>query len=353
MRLVEANDLSFDDKFKNSKDILEQKDIIKEFCANAGFKNYVKQDWDEFIDGTFSTLVIECRHYGLSMDNPFFAFLNAYNNINGNIKVFNDIDTYNVLHNAVANGILDTKQISFTSAQNEQIRILINPNLWKLSNRNDTLYLIKLYDWFLESDLNRYILNAYVKAAFATKAEIIDNKLNFNTVDFENPNTKLWLMRCVFFTEYINDLTALKIKQGLENLQGKNGSFEDSEMPLRIDFLEDIKAKIAPYNIQAGLGNDPLSRNPFLNVNVIEQQVKTLRELVQESSEDITGRTQETDINLDDEDTYDEGDGLSPKQRAAIKRQQQPVIDAVMKTYNVNNEADIKKVLKALSTKDY
>ena len=114
MRLVEANDLSFVDKFKNSRDILEQKSLIKQFCATAGFKNYVKQDWDEFVDNAFSTLSIECKHYGLSLDNPFFALLKEYNNRNGSIAVFKNIDTYNVLHNAVANGILSTKQIALT-----------------------------------------------------------------------------------------------------------------------------------------------------------------------------------------------------------------------------------------------
>lgn len=339
MRLVEANDLSFVDKFKNSRDILEQKSLIKQFCATAGFKNYVKQDWDEFVDNTFSTLSIECKHYGLSLDNPFFAFLKEYNNRNGSIAVFKNIDTYNVLHNAVANGILSTKQIAFTSAQDEQIRILINPNLWKLSNRNDIVYLIKLYDWFLDSDLNRYILNAYVKAAFAPNFEISDHQLTFDNVDFEKLGTKLWLMRCVFLTDYLNELSELKVKQG--------------GMTSMKPVLDNLRKRLAQNNIQVGLGGDPLSRDPFVNVNMIEQQIKTLRELVQESPEDITGRTQETDTNPGEDDNYDEGDGLSAKQRAAIKRQQQPVIDAVKKTYNVNNDVDIRKVLKAISTKDY
>ena len=116
-------------------------------------------------------LNLECFKYNLDKDNPFFQFLDIYSKQNGNIQPFLDKQNYSILHNCISNGVLDIKQLSFKCREVDQIRILVNPYLWQITPKSDILYLIKIYTWIVDENLDTFILNAYVKAAFSKRIE--------------------------------------------------------------------------------------------------------------------------------------------------------------------------------------
>lgn len=330
MILTEANDLSYVQQFKNAKEPDEVADIIKEFCKSAGFNGYNEEEWNKFIDTNLNSLNIECNKYGLSKDNPFFGFLEKYTQQNGNITSFLVKENWNILHNCVSNGVLETKQLSFKCPEIEQVRILVNPNLWNISPKSDVLYLIKLYSWTIDQNLNTYILNAYVKAAFSEEVTLDNGKIDFEKPDMNKIVNKVGLLKCLFFTDYINLLTEDKIKN-------------TAKTPTLV--LQELQKKI--LNIKS---QNMLISHTFESVDLIEQQVGVLREQVQESHRDVDGRYQKTDTEDQNQKTEfgDRSAKFSNRERSNILSKSDSVINAIKSTFNTNNKADIRDILKVL-----
>lgn len=333
MRLNEAGlQTEYVQKFKDAKYPKDKSKIIKEFCKNNGFPNYNEQDFNNFVDNNLYALQLECNTYNLSDNNPFFQFLKRYLEKNGNIKPFIS-DNWNILHNCVSNGVLTTKQLSFRCPADEEIKILLNPNLWNIKPSSDILYLIKLYNWFLEENLNRYVINAYVRAVFSTYTQNAkgQNKLNTNKTDNLNLLTnRISLINLTFFTDKIKTLSDDR----------KTRSDSDRRDLRQLMRMED-----------KGNNNTPYSAT-FQPVDMIENQVGMLREQVQENNvfdidnnSDIESETNGQNKNQGQQYTRSEVNQVLYKSK--------PIIDAINKTYGNGytnlSKADLRNILNILS----
>lgn len=329
MILNEANDLSYVQKFKDAENPSDIEKVLKEFCKSVGFAGYNEKEWNSFIGNNLNALYLECSKYGLSMDNPFFQFLNKYSQQNGNITPFVDRENYSILHNCVSNGVLETKQLSFTCPEVQQVRILVNRNLWNITPKSDILYLIKVYVWLIDENLNSYILNAYVKAAFSDQITTDSGKIDFKEPDMNSTVNKIGLLKCLLFTDYVNSLSEDRIK----NI---------NKTPALA--LQEVQKRILSIKNQ-----NMLISKQFKPVDLIEQQIGTLRERAQESNRDVSGRYQQTDTEYKkSEYGSNSNERFSVKQKAIINQKAKPIIDAIKTTYGVNNLSDIKDILKVL-----
>lgn len=323
MKLTEANDLSFDQHLKDAQSTADKVDVLNEF---GKINNIGGADWEEFVNTNYVPLIRECEAYGLSLDNPFMVFLKKY----GDIKVFLDGQNYDVLHNLVASNTMTTKQLAFTCPEKDQVRILLNPNLWKITPKEDVKWLIKTFIWFLEEDtLNDYIINAYVRAAFSDSIDILDKKGNPTggkkiEVNFDTFDNRKKLLRNLYFTTNINELSDSKIKN-------KGVTISDE--------LKAIQNKI---NAVSG---DYFISHAFQPVDIIEQQIKTLAENVQESGRNENGQKQSTDTQKEQSQegkapTFNQSDAQFLQQNA------QQIINAAGNQLNTKNVGLIKQALK-------
>lgn len=313
MRLTEDNDLSFNQRFKEAKNPSDVLPIIQEFCNMQGFPNYNKEEWDTFINNNLNSIYIECNKYGLSMDNPFFQFLHRYSQQNGTIKPFLDRNNYDLLHNCVSNRILDKKQLSFKCSEEQQVRILLNPHLWDTASKPDLLYLIKVYNWVLSEDLNRYIINKSVRAALSDNLERVDDKLKYDEPDFNDKKSEIMLLKTLFCTKLINEL-----------------EFKDV-----ITVNNSIKSMVE--------NNGMLVSSPIMPADIVEQQIASLSERVQESRRGPNGKFQKG--------TNQKGGGergaerFSPNEKANILSKADKIKKSIISTYKINSAQDLRDIL--------
>lgn len=328
MRLTEDDlQTGYVQKFKDARYPKDIAKVIKQFCKDFGFPNYKEQDFNTFIDNNLYALQLECNQYNLSSNNPFFQFLVRYLEVNSDITPFINQTNWGILHNCISNGILTTKQLSFKCPATEEIKILLNKNLWGIKPSDDILYLIKLYNWFLEENLNRYVINGYVRAIFSKIDR--DNKIDFKSTDnLDKLDNKIALINLTFFSQ--------EIKQITENAQKRVGSSEY--------ILSQLNAKRYKFN------KDAAYRTPFESVDMIENQVEMLQDQVQENSETYKYENPGTDKDTD-------GTGKQDKYTKSYVRQviakSQPIIDTINKTYGNSytslSKSDLRDILNILS----
>lgn len=325
MILVEETDLSYDRSYKQTSDINEIKKIFNEF-----FLDNISSNADEvkrFVDTNMAALGQEARKYSLSMDNPFMLFLKKYRDKNGNLKPFLDnSDIYGVLHNCVSQGIINEKELAFTCPEKDQIRILMNPNLYNITPISDIRYLISLYSDVLEKNMNSFITNAYVKAAFADKIKN-DGNVTYKYSDMNSLNNKQKLLRALLFTDAIDELSDDKVK--IDNKE---------------ESIDKARKKINSINDKF------LVSAPFIAVDLIEHQAKLLRELVQQGSRDEAGRKQQTDI--DKKDTNNANQALTPKQQNYYRSRSSDLLKNLRKQFPdepLSSAKDVSNLLKKIA----
>ena len=330
MILKEATDVSYVQKFKDAKEPDDISNIIKEFCKNSNFNNYNEIEWNSFIDNNLHALNLECFKYNLDKDNPFFQFLDIYSKQNGNIQPFLDKQNYSILHNCISGGVLDIKQLSFKCREVDQIRILVNPYLWQITPKSDILYLIKIYTWIVDENLDTFILNAYVKAAFSKRIELKNGKVHFNDPKMNDLPNKIGLLKCLFFSDYIISLSEDKIKNN-----PKTPVLRLQEIQKNISNIKDSTSLVS---------------HKFESVDLIEKQVQLLKQPVQESGRGVDGQKQETDTDNKYYKIKDKNSDnlLTSKQKQQILLKSDPIINSIKSTYQLKNKSDIKELLKIL-----
>ena len=296
--------IDFNQRFKSTTNPDEIIKIFKDFLRSANFKNYNEEKWNDFVDNNFDTLTIECQYYGLSMENPFFQFLKTYATKNESINVFVYGSRYKLLHNLVSDRYIESKQLSFKCPEDEQIRILLNPNLWRLSN-GDINYLIKLYVWFIDTDLNRYVINSWVKAGFKDK--------------FKTFKDKVALIKCCMFTNYIDELDKEK--------KAKNN---DPKIPLKE--FNDKLTKIT--------GDNMLVSGKFMPINMIYHQVYLLKEGAQESNRGVDGQYQQTDVDNNVNSRTKKSDNFTRVEKIDLNKVKSNVLSDIKK--NINSKLSTK-----------
>lgn len=310
MKLTEANDLSFNQRFKEAQTAVDKVNVLTEF---GKLNNLGGADWDEFVNTNYVPLVRECEAYGLSLDNPFFVFLKKY----GNIKVFLNSENYDILHNIVASNIISTKQLAFTCPESDQVRLLLNPNLWNIAAKDDVKWLIKTFVWFLEENtLNDYVINVYVRAAFSeNSAGTGEQQISVNFDTFANRKK---LLRNLYFTTNINQVNDAKLKSG-----------------------NDDKEKFEQLKTQLNAASDDyfVSR-PLQPVDIIEQQIKVLNQNVQESARGERGQYQQKES-----DEIDPQPQFSKEDTQIIKTRANAIIDAAGKELQSTDRGAIKRAL--------
>lgn len=302
--LLEATD--FKNEYKNNlSDYSKILSLLKEFGITNGFNSNV---WNEFVDNNLSTLQTECNNFGLSMENPFFQFLSLYQQKNGSIDIFTDKERYNLLHNLVAQGVIGTKQLTDKAAEDAQIRILWNKNLWSIDNIADISYLIKSYVWVLSNDMNKNIINRYLKLALSEDG------------DMNNIDSKIKLLKVLYFTDYPVEL--------LNNITRDNDIQNNDNIEKYLTFLKNA------------INNTPnLISGQFIPVDNIEANFNTLYSDVQESNRDLlTGKKQQSET--DSTEAY--------KNITAAKYQQ---IKA--RTSNIKAEIDKQLVSRGINPEDF
>lgn len=330
MILKEANDLSYVQKFKDAQ---KNKDpelpikLIKEFLKSCNFKNYNEEEYNKFVDTNSHTLYLECDIYSLSLENPFFKFLQEYSLKNSNISPFLIKENYNIVHNLIAKDIIETKQLANTCSVDKQIRILFNPNLWSIQSKNDINYLIKLFNWVLDTKINDYVLNYYVKILFSPE-KITDYKnVDLKKINLDNFNTKQLFLRCLFFTDYIN------------KIDDRNLINDDNKIS---EYFEGIR-----NNISKLADNAMFVSAKFRSVDEIEQAVKMLKENVQEGNRGLDGKYRETDTNnkITDKKT---ANNINPTEKRQILNKSAATIEAIKRDYGITDKQSIRDILKIL-----
>lgn len=301
--------------FRNAKTPEEEQNVIAQFCANFGFASYNADDWNTFIKNNLNSLHIECTYYGLNKDNPFFMFLQQYSVQNHNIKAFLVTGKYNILHNLLSNNQITEKQLNWTCSEQEQIRILLNPNLWGVSPLSDISYLIRVYCDIVSDNLTYYIRNDY----------IINTLTGGNPATINSTTVRICLLKCIFFTEYIAQL----YEAFLNNDSQKS---------------EEIKNKILALK---GDGYRSLVSGEFNSADSIEHQINILSETSQRSGRAADGRFQrDTGKENPREEEYSQ---FTNQQLKVIKQNAPQIVNQIKTTFGVKSNAAARDLLKALA----
>lgn len=313
--LVEASDLSFNDKFKKASSD-EVDDVIFQFLKTI-LANIPDEQLKEFVRKNISLLYSECKRYTLSEDNPFIIYLNKYNKKNGNIDPFLSYENYAFIHNLLANRKINEKQLAFNCPEDEQIRILLNPNLF-LETNSDKNYLVDIYSYILSANLNNYIKNDFIKSIF-------------NGQNLKDITSKIELLMLLYFTDYLQTVN-------------DNGIKSDKLSKEEIAIIqEEAKNKIQ---------NKALVSSKFISVDLIEHQFKLLSELTQESSRDEYGKQQQTDIdNKSKEEKSSVNDRWNEGQKRTIRSKIADIKKSFETIYNdgeIMSRQDFKDLLNAI-----
>lgn len=331
---------------------LEIMKVIQRFLATLNFKGYDENKFNTFVRNNGDSLRLECNKYGLSKDNPFFIFLQQYLDYGGIIDTFIDYNKWNLLHNCVANGTLETNQLTFKSETKKQIRILFNPNLWSISPVSDIKFCIELYAELVNTNLNYFITNGYVKAAFAEDDQEAGAEEGLSkplaSADMNDPTNVVGLMKCLFMTDYIEELDKNKIRINPETRK------LDASGQSKID---QVRAELNKIKTNE---NYDLISGKLISVDVIEHQYKILNENVQLSDTALNGQKQKKDT--DDVNKYSYNNtaqkgGDANKNKINIDMQNliksgnnyQSLIGSIKSILSLNNKLDIADALTALS----
>lgn len=329
IKLTEATDTTFQDRFSQANSS-EMNDLFKEFFAANQFPGYNEDTYSKFVDSVSPLLYSECKKYTLSMDNPFMQYIKRYATQNGNIDPLLKYDNYAFIHNLIANNIVTEKQLAGTCPENEQIRLLVNPNLFNVASDSDKLYLIQVYDYILSNNLNSYVNNAYVKAIFSDVKDLNDKtKEEIAKVDLNKH--KLDLIDLIYFTNYIREISDRGIKQS------------DTNKGELIKLITDARSVYDPKRIVSA---------PLKDVNIIENQFKLLKDLTQEGQRADNGQYQRTDVeNKDQENNKNRSNQISAQEKRAILSKASDIKKGFESVYNNNqriSNADFKKLLKTI-----
>lgn len=338
--------------YKNNRtDITKQWDAIKGFLSTLNLKGFDKNKIKNFVETNRSSLCLECDKYGLTKNNPFFIFLSQYlDTNNGDISPFlNKPDYWNIIHNCIANDIIDTKQLTFTCKEVMQPRILLNASLWKINPISDIFAVVKMYCDILDransESMNTDILNGYIKAAFSEqeitkKGQTLQVQVNMNSTTNVNK-----LLKALFFTDELLNLSKEKI-------------FVNDE----VDDKGILKINKVRQELNSKVSNVRLISSQINPVDLIEEQGLLLSQNVQLSNRGVNDEKQQndTDKNNNYNKKYNDENKVSTKAKNTNSVQAKKTmlkknndwrkgIDYLEKTFDVgNNKLDMVDTLQAL-----
>ena len=306
--MAEVNIQELQNKFQKGTASDSQQAIVDLFKL-AG----IKQDYvDSFVDANYNFLTKELTSYGFVVDNPFIQFLKYIQTKRVNLlEVFQDPENWSIIHNAVAEGVLDSKQINFTCEEIKQPKLLLNPNFWKVASV-DKMWVLNLWEWCGEKQANsmiihqgvRFLLNTCKNGVTLNLKSIGADKIKFqSTKDLIEKESKksinnfdaiYSLRRVLIFT---NDLVAYanEFKALFSDMDNK--TLNDNQYANFESRYDAIRSKINDVNLVS---------DKLVNPQSMSASVRACSENVQVSGRDAaTGQKQKQEGEAgDDTDSY-------------------------------------------------
>lgn len=270
----------------NNGDVEKMQELMEALGPQLGIRQDV---WTEVCISNRDRMHNLIETYGLNTNNPFFVFFQEYYKKNTNLEPFYNEVNLNILNDMVYRGFLDVRQLSFRIADEYRVRILINPSLW-IHTREQIEYYIKMYQWFLQNDMNKYIQNIYIRAAFKTsEAGHVDNNgviTNRYGADEDRPVEKvdidmnIAVRRACFYTNYIAAICDIAEKTGKDMKKFYNQAAQ------LINQLSELRSRSDKFDYST----------PIISTADLKQQFGLLKEYTIESFRDTSGRYQKNDV---------------------------------------------------------
>ena len=115
-----------------------------------------------FLELNENSLRKELVTYGFSLDNPFIIFLSLFLKSGLKHDIFCKTEgNWGIVHNLVARNIINTRQLTFKTAKEEdKPMLLLNANFW--GNKiplEDKTWVIQFWIWLGSKEVNREIVN--------------------------------------------------------------------------------------------------------------------------------------------------------------------------------------------------
>ena len=157
--MAEAN---FDElrlKWEDKDNAEAHDEAMRGLLSLAGLSNYETYG---FLELNENFLRKELVTYGFSLDNPFIIFLSLFLKSGLKHDIFcKTAGNWGIVHNLVAHNIINTRQLTFKTAKEEdKPMLLLNANFW--GNKiplEDRTWVIQFWIWLGSKEVNREIVN--------------------------------------------------------------------------------------------------------------------------------------------------------------------------------------------------
>lgn len=312
--------------------------LSKKHSGITGRKIEYSGTIEDFLRYNSITFRDECEKYGGSADkNPFIAFLKMYANKNSGVDAFlKDGQRWNTLHNLVANGTVDEKQLSFKAPEADQLSLLLNPTLWE-QPASDIKYIVDTYVWLKEaSNLPNFLINKYIIFACVPNIAVKDNKPAITPDSYKDSKVRDTIIKAVLFADLNKVVNAVKDSWAKFTPTGDTQEEKD----------QSAQNEIAGYKkniLDSATGNVYIVSSKINDADMIENNINLFNQAVQESSRGIDGRYQQTDtLAATNNQNNTRNDDVIDKFKAAVsKKINNKNMDAI--------NAEIEKMTKELN----
>ena len=241
---------------------------------------------EKFVQANISIFGTELRTLGFSLENPLIAFLQQYNISKKNIDPFLNSDNWSSLHDMYAKNLVDEKQLNFTCAEIDKIKILVNDHFWNDTKAIDREWYINLWEWCASREPQNNILNDFALLLFSDVTESDIKKLdNWGRIEGD-----------------------LGWEDALKNIENKLkdinfSTFENADKLRKCLLFSDILKKYSTFLINSiNKFNQELNPSeifsesaPLLPTNTTNDIIRFLNEKVNLSDRDVLGRFQSKD----------------------------------------------------------
>lgn len=337
----------------------ESRDAIIELLKLAG----IDDDYAaSFTTTNFSFLSKELNSFGFAIDNPFIQFLNYIQSKRPQLlDVFLTPENWSVIHNAVAQGVLDSKQINFTSKELDQPKLLLNPSFWKDVSDVDKMWVLNLWEWCSTDEPNsmishtgvRFLINTTKNGVTLNLKSVGEDKIKFQSTkeliekesskNIKNFDAIYSLRRALIFT---SDLVsyANAFKELFTNINNKTLTDNDYS-----DFESQYN------NIRNKINTVDLVSTKLVQPKVMSASIRACSENVQLSDRDAaTGQKQKVEGSQENKEDRNQRntrlEDSSMSYREAEDTLRQNGVDISKMTFNQNAIRNADTVGKAVAT---
>lgn len=224
--------------------------------------------------------------YGFSLDNPFIIFLSLFLKSGLNHDIFCKTDgNWGIVHNLVANNILDTRQLTFKTAKEEdKPMLLLNASFWgdKIP-LEDKAWVIQFWVWLGSKEVNREIVNTACRLILSSsEGSIPENVLKqFSNITEENYGSVYNALNKEYVT-LVDKATQANLTESNTVTKMRKYFMSEFRAVADIDSLNndlDVLAKTLTKIPEKANENDVLRINTS-NVELVKNKLKAFSDLV-------------------------------------------------------------------------